>query len=524
MHLLLLAHGNSFRFVGACTRTIVIIIKRICAVLAKRTAIGQMTLSKCVTLPMTTKPIGNDVHDVKREDDGHFPIAGFCLAPSPVGIAKKNESHEESPRDVPKPSFKTWKPVYLLLLDTAEFPTVSSLIFQMRTLKDSAPFDATLLLMINFVHATATSDMETRTKAVWTRFFHKLNEQSADVQGGTWRTLALAEEGMAVVTLRGDGESIRTNSMHVCEPPPPCGHVDFGTVMIYLELHLKGVRNRSRRIGVVWSPTVQNKGPLAEKGGVLSPIQLHAAASIALSFAALRFEYADVLDDDHGLPPDAVRTACSNMVASVDGLLSLIHVRDTPVSPFSQHIWHASGKFRVHEGKVTQGIFEPHTGNIPIRSLPCCYKLQGRLRSGSFPPGNRLCDTGETWLSVPRETRNQPKALLVNIAQHSQTLCVPLSANTLDEVDGDTEALCVICWDKEANIVAIECGHLVFCGLCRIKSCKAKDAYNHNDAEFHPKSRKTKKGYDAIVIDCPICRRESKTIHKDKHSGLLYEP
>ena len=199
-----------------------------------------MTLSKFVTLPMTTKPIGNYVHDVKTEDDGDFAIAGFCLAPSPVGIANKNEPHEESPRDVPTPTIKIWKPVYLLLLDTAGFPTVSSLIFLMRTLKDSAPFDATLLLMIDFVHATATPDMETRTKAVWTRFFHKLNEQSADVQGGTWRTLALAEQGMAVVILRGDWESTRTNSMHVCEPPPPCGHVDVGTIMVYLELHLKG--------------------------------------------------------------------------------------------------------------------------------------------------------------------------------------------------------------------------------------------------------------------------------------------
>ena len=64
-----------------------------------------------------------------------------------------------------------WQPVYLLLLDAAEYPTVPRLMFQMRALKDAAPSDGILLLMINFMDVVTTPDMAVPTKNLWVQFF-----------------------------------------------------------------------------------------------------------------------------------------------------------------------------------------------------------------------------------------------------------------------------------------------------------------------------------------------------------------
>ena len=64
-----------------------------------------------------------------------------------------------------------WQSVYLLLLDAAEYPTVPRLMSQMRALKDSAPSDGILLLMINFMDVVTTPDMEVLTKNLWVQFF-----------------------------------------------------------------------------------------------------------------------------------------------------------------------------------------------------------------------------------------------------------------------------------------------------------------------------------------------------------------
>ena len=97
-----------------------------------------------------------------------------------------------------------------------------------------------------------------------------------------------------------------------------------------------------------------------------------------------------------------------------------------------------------------------------------------------------------------------------------------VKVHTSDEADDFDEALCVVCWDKEATMVARACGHLVYCGMCRIKIALVKDASNHNDTELKFSRRKIKKAYDSVTLECPICRRQSKTMHRSKYAGRLY--
>ena len=92
-------------------------------------------------------------------------------------------------------------------------------------------------------------------------------------------------------------------------------------------------------------------------------------------------------------------------------------------------------------------------------------------------------------------------------------------ASMSDEDERETN--CVICWERRACFVMDGCGHLVFCAKCRQVSCKARDLKNRNVTSFHP-SRMTMVKIQSIAIDCPICRRTSKTRHINDYGGAIY--
>ena len=435
-----------------------------------------------------------------------------------------------------------WEPIYLVSLDTVDFETIPDLASQMSFLKDSVPSNGSLILLISFMCVKAPANMEEEVRNVWMTWLARLNGDPADV----WTTLAMVKEGLAIVALNGFNPAIREgigNTVSMYKPPTPTEDVDFGRIVVYLELPLlRSQRDEKtmmrayecRKLAIIWTPSMKNTSPHAENGYVLSSVQLYNAMSTILSMLALQLEY-----DKCPMPPNEadMQKACRGMVSRVDGILSLMHVRTmNDKHRTNQHMWHAAGKFRALEGKMKQGQFEPNMQDIPIRALPCCYKIQGRTHHGLFPYSNRLYNVGETWLDMLEDRVtflgrwNKDAHHVQSDSPFGHAKVTPSSSNdspsllkyASDEANKESEALCVVCWEKEATIVAKGCGHLVFCGICRGKSCVAKDMSNHKSEEFRPSKNKTKKSHDDIALDCPICRKKSTTVHKSKYSGQLY--
>ena len=90
-----------------------------------------------------------------------------------------------------------------------------------------------------------------------------MNDETADMQQKCdWRTLAFAEERLAEVTLRETKLLVPQEFMKVCAHPLPKQDIQFGKVVVYLELHVGRVCteygkeappwiNKRRMIGVV---------------------------------------------------------------------------------------------------------------------------------------------------------------------------------------------------------------------------------------------------------------------------------
>ena len=155
-------------------------------------------------------------------------------------------------------------------IDAVDFPTIQKIMLELHELASFAPSEAFVLVLVNYVHLKVSQHVdEEAARKAWTAFFFKMQGKAGTQNSHSWRVLGVAPEGVAVVSLRATADQIEISDMRVSEPPPRIGVVDFGTVLIYLEKHLKRV-DRDRVVGITWAPTLTNTSSLATHGFTLS--------------------------------------------------------------------------------------------------------------------------------------------------------------------------------------------------------------------------------------------------------------
>ena len=431
-----------------------------------------------------------------------------------------------------------WQCLYLVPIDAVDFPTIQHVMLKMCELASIAPSKAVVLVLINYVHLKMPQHVdEEAARKAWTAFFFKMQEKAGTQNSHSWRVLGVAPEGVAVVSLRATSDQIEISDMRVSEPPPRMGVVNFGTVLIYLEVHLK-CADGDQVTGITWAPTLTNESSLAKHGCMLTEVQMQAASTMVFSLVALKLEYGD--EPEH-MPSEALAVAGATLFARLDGFISLLHVRDTYTSSTSIHTWHAAGRLRASVGSLHNTGFIPYPTGERFQMPPVCYRIQGRKRVGVFPLAHRLnldgfpaawCNSAGGCMTGSSDDPAGPQPL--HIGEHEAPAGFMLSpasagvsetgeesakASMSDEDECETD--CVICWERRACFVMDGCGHLVFCAKCRQVSCKARDLKNRNVTSFHP-SRMTMVKIQSIAIDCPICRRTSKTRHINDYGGAIY--
>ena len=390
-----------------------------------------------------------------------------------------------------------WQCLYLVPIDAVDFPTIQCVMLKMGELASIAPSKAVLLVLVNYVHLKVWQHVdEEAVRNAWTAFFFKIEEKIGTQTSHPWRLLGVAPEGVAVVSLRATADQIEISDMRVSEPPPHIGVVDFGTVLIYLELHLKRA-DRDRVVGITWAPTLTNTSSLATHGFTLSEVQLQAASTMVLSLVALKLEYGE--EPGH-MPDKALALAAPTLFARLDGFISLLHVRDTRTSSTSIHTWHAAGRLRASHGSLCKIGFIPYSATERIHTPPTCYRIQGRMHVGVFPLGHRLnldefptawCNSAGGCMPGSSDDPAGPQPL--HIGEHEAPagfMLSPASAGVSETGEENAKASmsdedeceidCVICWERRACFVMDGCGHLVFCAKCRQVSCKARDLKNLN--------------------------------------------
>ena len=109
-----------------------------------------------------------------------------------------------------------------------------------------------------------------------------------------------------------------------------------------------------------------------------------------------------------------------NLVARLDGFISLLHVRDTSTSSVSIHTWHAAGRLRAAAGSLHNTGFIPYSATERIQTPPPCYRIQGRKRLGVFPLEHRLndfpatmwCNSDSSCMTESSENLAGPQQLL----------------------------------------------------------------------------------------------------------------
>ena len=447
-----------------------------------------------------------------------------------------------------------WQCVYLVPIDAVDFPTIQKIMLELHKLASIAPSEAFVLVLVNYMHLKVSQHVaEEAARKAWTAFFFKMQEKAGTQNSHSWRVLGVAPEGVAVVSLRATSDQIEISDMRVSEPPPRIGAVNFGTVLIYLEVHLK-CADGDQVTGITWAPTLTQESSLAKHGCTLTEVQMQAASTMVFSLVALKLEYGD--EPEH-MPSEALAVAGATLFARLDGFISLLHVRDTYTSSTSIHTWHAAGRLRASVGSLHNTGFIPYPTGERFQMPPVCYRIQGRKRVGVFPLAHRLnldafpaawCksvgrDSSSTVGGSSSSTRTSTNSSSMagssddpaaHIGEHEAPAGFMLSpasagvsetgeesakASMSDEDECETD--CVICWERRACFVMDRCGHLVFCAKCRQVSCKARDLKNRNVTSFHP-SRMTMVKIQSIAIDCPICRRTSKTSHINDYGGAIY--
>ena len=173
-----------------------------------------------------------------------------------------------------------WQCVYLVPIDAVDFPTIQKIMLELHKLASIAPSEAFVLVLVNYMHLKVSQHVaEEAARKAWTAFFFKMQEKAGTQNSHSWRVLGVAPEGVAVVSLRATSDQIEISDMRVSEPPPRMGVVNFGTVLIYLEVHLK-CADGDQVTGITWAPTLTNESSLAKHSCTLTEVQMQAASTM----------------------------------------------------------------------------------------------------------------------------------------------------------------------------------------------------------------------------------------------------
>lgn len=93
-----------------------------------------------------------------------------------------------------------------------------------------------------------------------------------------------------------------------------------------------------------------------------------------------------------------------------------------------------------------------------------------------------------------------------------------------DEEEQEDEPLaeCIVCFERESEIVFEGCGHLVYCKVCRLQalmSIEGKKFQKITPGNLAKSYSRQLRG----ILSCPLCRMECRTVELQHFMGKVYK-
>lgn len=190
---------------------------------------------------------------------------------------------------------------------------------------------------------------------------------------------------------------------------------------------------------------------------------------------------------------------------------TVVNVQDvrgeTPSDLAKQHLWIMHPKWRRKVKRILTDTPSTQIGNAEISQV----HAQVAAASSQSPPSSPAAGRPSSRPASP-QSATQPPVVAATLVDDFDTTAsqFPVAAATLVEpsapselMDVDTaleeKGVCVLCWERKAEMALVPCGHVCLCTNC----CQQGDVLNA-----------------ALQHQCPVCRGTFQQTLRVYHAGI----